>query len=80
MINTNGTICQYPLGAILSNCVNTATGWYEPKEHFLTADLHISQTIKDALQRLNVGVTAIGKTTSSSVTRLVQDGPKHYKS
>jgi hypothetical protein len=29
----------------LSNCVETATGWYKPQEHFSPVDVHVFQAI-----------------------------------
>ena len=40
---------------------------------FSPIDLYISQTIRDAFQRLDLGVTAFGKTISSPISKVVQD-------
>ena len=63
--------CQGRVGS-LSNVVEIVTAWYKPQEHLLPVDLHISQTIRDALRHVDLGITPFGKAIGGVVIKVIQ--------
>ena len=56
----------------LSNVVETASAWYKPQEHFSPVDLGVSQTIGNAFQRFDLGITALGIAVTRPVFKVIQ--------
>jgi len=55
----------------MSNCVEIATRWYKPQEHLSQVDLDISQTIGDALEHLDLGVTPFGEAVRGAIIKVI---------
>jgi len=62
--------CQSVFGS-LSNCVETATRWHKSQEHLSPVNLHISQTIGDALEHLDLGVTPFGEAVRGAIIKVI---------
>ena len=65
------TVLDYVKDGSLSNSVEIATRWHKPQKHLSPVNLHISQTVGDTLQHLNLGITPLGKAISSPVVKVV---------
>jgi len=56
----------------LSNVVETASTWYKSQEHFSPVDLDVFQTVGNAFQRFDLGITALGKAIACPVFKVIQ--------
>jgi len=51
--------------------VETASAWYKPQKHFLPVNLGIPETVGNAFQHLDLGITALGKTIICPVLKVI---------